>query len=79
MYKKFPFFQRVVLCSATYFVIFMVIIFLDEKRFPFGNEWWKPVLSSVAGGVLISLFDRPNTPWNKKKKKTAAETSSDNH
>jgi hypothetical protein len=67
MFRKSPFIQRVLLCSATYFVIFLLIKYLDEKRFPAGDEWWKPVIGSIVGGLLISIFDRPSAPWNKKK------------
>lgn len=72
MYKKFPFAQRVALCSATYFAIFLLLKLLDEKKLPVGREWLMPAVLSVVGGFAISLFDRPGAPWNKKK---SAETN----
>lgn len=72
MYKKFPFVQRVLLCSVTYFAIFLLLKFLDEKRLPVGKEWLMPTVASFVGGLAISVFDRPSAPWNKKK---SAETN----
>jgi hypothetical protein len=74
MFRKSPFIQRVLLCSATYFVIFLLIKYLDEKRLPAGDEWWKPVIGSIVGGLLISIFDRPSAPWNRKKSAAANDT-----
>jgi len=67
MYKKSPFVQRVLLCSGTYFVIFLLLKFLDEKKLPVGKEWLMPAVLSVVGGLAISIFDRPSAPWNRKK------------